>query len=65
MICLKQTKVTEWIISGNPEQYNVVDAFHVGMNGYVGEQLDKLKEEGLITGWQLFDATTDPAIQPT
>ena len=28
MICLKQTKVTEWIISGNPEQYNVVDAFH-------------------------------------
>lgn len=42
---------------------NVVDAFHVGMNGYVGEQLDKLKEEGLITGWQLFDATTDPAIQ--
>ena len=42
---------------------NVVDAFHVGMNGYVGEQLDKLKEEGLITEWQLFDATTDPAIQ--
>ena len=28
MIYLKQTKVTEWIISGNPEQYNVVDAFH-------------------------------------
>jgi len=28
VICLKQTKVTEWIISGNPEQYNVVDAFH-------------------------------------
>lgn len=28
MICLKQTKVTEWIISGNPEQYNIVDAFH-------------------------------------
>lgn len=25
---MKQTKVTEWIISGNPEQYNVVDAFH-------------------------------------
>ena len=21
VICLKQTKVTEWIISGNPEQY--------------------------------------------
>lgn len=28
MICLKQTKVTEWIISGNPKQYNVVGAFH-------------------------------------
>lgn len=27
-MCLEQTKVTEWIISGNPEQYNVVDAFH-------------------------------------
>ena len=25
---MKQTKVTEWIISGNPEQYNIVDAFH-------------------------------------
>ena len=25
---MKQAKVTEWIISGNPEQYNVVDAFH-------------------------------------
>lgn len=25
---MKQTKVTEWIISGNPEQYNVVDAFY-------------------------------------
>lgn len=27
-MCLEQTKVTEWIISDNPEQYNVVDAFH-------------------------------------
>ena len=25
---MEQTKVAEWIISGNPEQYNVVDAFH-------------------------------------
>lgn len=42
---------------------NVVDAFHVKMNGYVGEQLDTMKEEGLISDWQLFDATTDPVIQ--
>lgn len=42
---------------------NVVDAFHVTMNAYVGEQLDQMKEEGLITDWQLFDATTDPVIQ--
>ena len=42
---------------------NVVDAFHVKMNAYVGEQLDKMKEEGLIADWQMFDATTDPVIQ--
>lgn len=42
---------------------NVVDAFHVTMNAYVGEQLDAMKAEGLITDWQLFDATTDPVIQ--
>lgn len=42
---------------------NVVDAFAVGMNNYVGEQLDKMKSEGLITDWQLFDATTDPSLQ--
>ena len=42
---------------------NVVDAFAVNMNNYVGEQLDKMKEEGLITDLQLFDATTDPSIQ--
>ena len=42
---------------------NVVDAFHVTMNAYVGEQLDAMKAEGLIADWQLFDATTDPVLQ--
>lgn len=42
---------------------NVVDAFAVKMNNYVSNQLDKMKDEGLITDWQLFDATSDPSIQ--
>ena len=42
---------------------NVVDAFAVKMNNYVSDQLDKMKDEGLITDWQLFDATSDPSIQ--
>lgn len=42
---------------------NVVDAFHVTMNGYVADQLDAMKAEGLISEWQMFDATTDPVLQ--
>ena len=42
---------------------NTVDAFHATMNNKAGELLDKMKAEGLIDDWQLYDATTDPAMQ--
>lgn len=42
---------------------NTVDAFHATMNHKAGELLDTMKAEGLIDDWQLYDATTDPAMQ--
>lgn len=42
---------------------NTVDAFHATMNGKAAEIFDSWKDEGLIADWQLYDATTDPAMQ--
>lgn len=42
---------------------NTVDAFHATMNKKAGDIFDQWKSEGLIADWQLYDATTDPAMQ--
>ena len=42
---------------------NTVDAFHATLNKAAKESLDKLKKNGTIADWHLYDGLTDPVTQ--